>query len=347
MHFVDQVDVLVVAGEGGDGAIAFRKEMFVPFGGPAGGNGGDGGDIIFETDPGLGTLLDFRYKAKITAKDGENGRGKDQYGKGAEDVRVRVPVGTQIFDQESGKLISDLTEPYQSLVVAKGGKGGRGNMHFATPFDRAPKRAEPGEPGERKQLRLVLKLIADVGILGFPNVGKSTFISVVSRAKPKIADYPFTTLVPNLGVASHGTTSNGDQRSFVIADIPGLIEGASSGAGLGTRFLRHVERCKVLLHVITPTLSQHSEDQEGLIDPKEAFAILMEELKTFDPELAKRPMVVALSKTDLPHVKEMVPDLKKYFSKKKIKLIPFSAATHEGVQDVLGALADIVYPEES
>src|SRR5690606_24846157 len=221
MRFVDEVEVEAIAGDGGNGCVAFRREKYRPFGGPSGGDGGKGGDVVLLADERLGTLMDFRFRRRLVAASGEHGRGRDQYGKGGEDLVVRVPVGTQVFDAESGALLADLDAPEQSVVIARGGRGGRGNMHFATPTDRAPRRAEPGEPGERKRLRFELKLLADVGRLGYPNVGKSTFIARVSRARPKIADYPFTTLAPNLGVVHRDL-----DRSFVVADIPGLIEGA-------------------------------------------------------------------------------------------------------------------------
>jgi len=248
VQFVDEVEIEVEAGRGGDGCVAFRREKYRPLGGPSGGDGGDGGSVSLRADPRLGTLVDLRYRRLIKAKSREPGRGKDQYGRGAEDVRVRVPVGTQVFDVASGELVADLTVPDAPVVVARGGRGGRGNIHFVTPYDRAPRRAEEGRPGESRRLRLELKLLADVGVVGFPNAGKSTFIARVSRARPKIADYPFTTLVPNLGVVRLG-----EERSFVIADIPGLIEGAHEGRGLGDRFLGHVERCGALLHLVDGT----------------------------------------------------------------------------------------------
>jgi GTP-binding protein len=326
VRFVDSCEVRVVAGRGGNGCVAFRREKFVPHGGPSGGDGGKGGDVVLVGDPGMSTLLDLTYQHTLKAEGGEPGRGKDQYGAAGEDLVVRVPVGTQVFDRKTGALLVDLTQAHERAVLAKGGTGGRGNIHFATPYDRAPRRAEPGEAGEELDVRFELKVLADVGLLGFPNAGKSTFIRAVSRARPKVADYPFTTLVPHLGVVSMG-----EHESFVIADIPGLIPGASAGAGLGIQFLKHVERTRALLHLIT---LDPGEDR----DPMKDYLALRAELKKFDPKLAKRPEVVALSKADLTEVRDAYPALKKAFAKKKIPLHLFSAATGDGVREVLLAL---------
>ena len=334
MRFVDSCKVRVVAGDGGNGAIAFRREKYIPFGGPSGGDGGDGGDVVLKVDVGLSTLLDVQYSATLRADDGENGQGSDCYGKGAEDLVIRVPAGTQVFDFETEKLVADMTEPGTEVIVAKGGKGGRGNIHFATPFDRAPRKAESGEPGEHKTLRLDLKVMADVGLLGFPNAGKSTFVAAVSRARPKVADYPFTTLVPQLGVVKIG-----QEASFVIADIPGLIPGASEGAGLGIQFLKHVERTRALLHLIT---LDHGEGR----DPMKDYTALRKELAKFDEELAARPEIVALSKADVSEVREAYPALKAKFKRKKIELRLVSAATGEGVKETLDALYALVENEE-
>ena len=340
MKFVDSSEVKVVAGSGGNGCVAFRRERYIPHGGPAGGDGGKGGDVIFATDPGLSTLVDLTYAHTLEAKKGENGRGKDQYGRAGADLLVRVPLGTQVFDAESGDLLFDLDSEEATTVIARGGKGGRGNIHFASSFDRAPRRAEPGEPGVERKLRLELKVMADVGLLGFPNVGKSTFIRAVSRARPKVADYPFTTLTPHLGVVSVGTPSGARQRwekgtSFVIADIPGLIPGAADGAGLGIRFLKHVERTRALLHLVT------LDPAEGR-DPVEDYVAIMKELARFDPELAKRPQIVAMTKADLPDVKEAYAAVKAQFKRKKIDLRLVSAATTEGIQPLIRELFTLV-----
>ena len=323
VRFVDEITLEVQGGRGGDGSVAMRREKYKPLGGPAGGDGGDGGDVVFEADTRLTTLFDLKYKRVFRAQDGEHGRGKDQYGKGGEALIVRVPVGAQVFDAESGELLADLDEPEQRFTAAAGGRGGRGNMHFATPTDRAPMRAEPGEPGAQRKLRMELKLLADVGIVGFPNVGKSTLISAISRARPKVADYPFTTLVPNLGVVSRG-----EQRSFVVADIPGLIEGAADGAGLGHRFLKHIERTRVLLILVsvdpTPGRSMTYD-----------LAALQRELERFDPELAARPTLIAVSKLDLPEVREALPDFQAAISAQGVETHAFCAATREGLEELL------------
>jgi GTP-binding protein len=330
VKFVDSCNVDLVAGSGGNGVVAFRREKFVPFGGPAGGDGGRGADIVFVADEGLGTLLDLTYGRTIRGMHGEHGQGADCYGRAAKEVLVRVPVGTQVFNRETNELLYDLDEPKKRVVVAKGGKGGRGNIHFATPFDRAPRRAEPGEPGEELKLRLELKVMADVGLLGFPNVGKSTFIRAVSRAQPKVADYPFTTLTPHLGMVRVG-----DEATFVLADIPGLIPGASEGAGLGHRFLKHVERCRALLHLVT---LDATEDREPLAD----YEALQNELRKFDPELAARPQLVAMTKADLPEVREAYEKLRPKFAKKKIDLKLVSSATGEGVRPLAIELYKLV-----
>ena len=332
MRFVDEVEVEVIAGDGGNGCIAFRREKFRPFGGPSGGDGGRGGSVILVADTRMGTLMDFHYRRKLAAKGGENGRGRDQYGKAGDDLEVRVPVGTQVFDIDEGTLLADLEHPEARIVIAQGGRGGRGNIHFTTSTDRAPRKSEPGVPGERLQLRFELKLLADVGLLGFPNVGKSTFIARVSRARPKIADYPFTTLTPNLGVVSRDV-----DRSFVVADIPGLIEGAAEGAGLGHRFLKHVERCRVLLHLL-------SVDPDPEREPGRDFVTLMSELRRFDPELAARPMIVAVSKVDLPDAASCVEDVTASLRAQGYEgpVLELSAVTGAGIERALDALEGLL-----
>lgn len=330
MQFVDEVELEVVAGNGGNGCVAFRREKFKPLGGPMGGDGGKGGDVVLHAHDRLATLLDLAYRRKIKAQHGEPGRGKDQFGAAGDDYVLLVPVGTQVYDAETGALLADLDEHDKKVVIAKGGRGGRGNMRFATPTDRAPRHAEEGEPGERFQLRMELKLLADVGVVGFPNVGKSTFIAAVSRARPKIADYPFTTLVPNLGVASLG-----EERSFVIADIPGIIEGAAEGAGLGIRFLKHVERNRVLLHVL-------SVDPDPERDPVGDFDVLQRELAEFSPLLAERPMLVALAKADLPEAQDVRAEVEAAMKERGYALHVFSSATREGVDELLLALEGLL-----
>ncbi len=333
VKFVDSCEVKVVAGKGGNGAVAFRREKFVPFGGPAGGDGGRGGDVVLRVDPGLTTLLDLIYAHTLRADDGENGQGKDCYGHAGKDLVCRVPAGTEVRDSATGDLIVDMAESAADTVIARGGRGGRGNIHFATAEDRAPRRAEQGEPGQERALRLELKVMADVGLLGFPNVGKSTFIRACSKARPKVADYPFTTLVPHLGVVRVG-----DESSFVVADIPGLIPGAADGAGLGIRFLKHVERTRALLHLVS------LDPGEGR-DPVADYDALRKELRRFDPELAKRPTIVALSKADITEVKDAYPELKARFKRKKLDLRLVSAATGEGVRELVYALAALIAPK--
>ncbi|MEO0326374.1 MAG: GTPase ObgE, partial [Myxococcota bacterium] len=326
MQFVDEVLIDAIAGDGGNGCVAFRREKFLPLGGPSGGDGGRGGDVVIVAEERYHTLLDLQYRRVFRAQRGEDGRGKDQYGKGGRDAVLPVPVGTQVYDAETDELLADLSTPGERHVIARGGHGGRGNIHFASSKDRAPRRAGSGGEGEKRALRLELKLIADVGVVGFPNVGKSTFIAAVSRAKPKIADYPFTTLTPNLGVVSLGT-----DRSFVVADVPGIIEGAAEGAGLGLRFLRHVERNRILLHVL-------SVDPDPEREPLRDLAVMEAELARFSPTLASRPTLVALSKADLPEVKALAPALAEALAAKGKTLHVFSAATGEGVQPLLIAL---------
>lgn len=322
--FVDIAKIKIKAGDGGDGAVAFHREKYVAAGGPDGGDGGKGGDVVFVVDDNLSTLADFRYKRKYTAKNGENGRGSRQYGKKAPDLEIRVPRGTVIREVNSGAVMADMSKT-ERFVAAKGGKGGWGNMHFATPTRQVPRFAKPGMPGEEWEISLELKLLADVGLLGYPSVGKSSLISVVSQAKPKIGDYHFTTLVPNLGVVSMG-----EGNSFVIADIPGLIEGASEGIGLGHAFLRHVERCRLLVHIVD--VSGH----EGR-DPIEDFEKINEELVKFNPELAKRPQIVAGNKIDMAEP-EQIEAFKRYVEAKGYEYYSICAPICEGTQELMNAV---------
>jgi GTP-binding protein len=326
MKFVDEVEVLVHAGDGGRGCVAFLREKYRPHGGPAGGDGGDGGDVVFVVDPGLTTLLDLTYHPIVKAGRGEHGRGKQQYGKRGADHDIRVPCGTLVYDAETGDLLADLRTPHQRCVVAHGGRGGKGNMHFATPTHQTPRFAQPGQPGEERRLRLELHLMADVGIVGFPNAGKSTLISRVSAARPRIADYPFTTLVPHLGVVRHD-----EEGSFVLADIPGLIEGAHRGHGLGDRFLRHVSRTALIIHLF---------DASGLSgrDPLVDYETINAELRAFDPALAAKPQIVVANKLDLAEARERLPSLQAALAAGGIELWPISAATGEGVPALMRAV---------
>jgi GTP-binding protein len=327
VQFIDEALIHVKAGDGGDGSAAMRREDGVPRGGPSGGDGGDGGSVIVVADSRMASLLDFKYRRHYKADRGEDGRNKDQYGAAAPDLTIKVPVGTVLIDQETNEPIADLDEGGATFVLAKGGIGGKGNIHFKTPWNQAPRTAEPGTPGQEKTIRLELKLLADVGLLGYPNVGKSTFISRVSRARPKVADYPFTTLVPNLGVVRLS-----DERTFVIADIPGLIEGAADGAGLGHQFLRHVERCRVLLHIVEATFTTGPERT-----PLSDFDVINRELAQYAPELAKKPQIVVLNKVDAIDPKD-VAEYHREFAERGIELHPMSAATGEGLDKALELL---------
>src|SRR5690625_1390891 len=325
--FVDEVKVNVKAGDGGNGIAAFRREKYVPKGGPAGGDGGNGGDIIFEVDEGLNTLLDFRYNRHFKAARGENGMSKGKHGKNAEPLVVFVPPGSVVYDDETGETIADLVTNGQQAVIVKGGRGGRGNIRFASARNPAPNLSENGEPGEEKDIRVELKLMADVGLVGYPSVGKSTLLSVVSAAKPKIAAYHFTTLTPNLGVVDVG-----DMRSFVMADLPGLIEGAHEGVGLGHQFLRHVERTRVLVHVIDMAGS------EGR-DPYDDYLKINAELKKYDKSIIDKPQIIAANKMDLPNANELLKQFKEKLTD-DIPIYPISAYTHDGTRQLLFAVAD-------
>jgi GTP-binding protein len=333
MKFVDEVRIFVKAGDGGNGAVAFRREKFIERGGPSGGDGGDGGSVVFEASSQLTTLLDYRYQQHHRAKGGEHGMGSDCNGRASEDMVLKVPVGTLIKDANSEELLADLSEDGQRFVAAKGGRGGLGNMNFASSTRQTPRFAQDGTPGEELTLRLELKLLADVGLLGYPNAGKSTFISRVSKARPKVADYPFTTLVPNLGVVAYK-----DHLSFVMADIPGIIEGASEGVGLGHQFLRHVERCKVLVHLL-----DMGAEGEGR-DPLKDFDVLNRELAKYSPELATKPQVVAANKLDLTHAREeRLEPLTKALRARGIQVFPVSCATGEGMGPLMDAVAEVLF----
>lgn len=325
--FVDEVEIKVEAGDGGDGCTAFRREKFIEMGGPYGGNGGHGSDIIFRVDEGLHTLLDLRYQKIIKGAKGENGKGKNQHGKGAEALIVKVPQGTVVTDLETGLIIADLSRKDQQEIIAKGGRGGRGNTAFKTQTNTAPNYSEHGEEGERKNLKIEVKMLADVGLVGLPSVGKSTIISMISRSKPKIAAYHFTTLTPNLGV-----TKSSDGRSFVVADLPGLIKGASEGEGLGDKFLRHIERTRVIAHVIDMSAS------EGR-DPYEDYVLINDELKKFNPKLLEKPQIIIANKMDIPTAKE---NLEKFKEKVRCEIFEVSAATNTGLQKVVDYLADLL-----
>ncbi|MFJ7826911.1 GTPase ObgE [Psychrobacillus sp. NPDC096623] len=327
--FVDHVKVYVKGGDGGDGMVGFRREKYVPLGGPAGGDGGNGGDVIFQVEEGLRTLMDFRYKRIFKADRGVHGGSKNMHGANADDLIIKVPPGTVVKNEETGEVIADLVEHGQKAVIARGGRGGRGNSRFATPANPAPELSEKGEPGFELNVELELKVLADVGLVGFPSVGKSTLLSVVSAAKPKIAPYHFTTIVPNLGMVE-----TEDHRSFAMADLPGLIEGAHEGVGLGHQFLRHIERTRVIVHVI---------DMSGMEgrDPYEDYLTINEELKQYNLRLTERPQIVVANKMDMPDSEENL----KVFKEKvgsDIKVFPISAISRQGLQELLFAVADLL-----
>ena len=332
--FIDRAKIKVMAGSGGNGVTAFRREKFVPRGGPSGGDGGKGGDVWLESDESLNTLLHLRYNPEHHAERGRHGEGSNRHGRDGADVIVKVPVGTQVFDADSGELLHDFTDVSQRFLAAKGGKGGWGNAHFATPTRQAPRFHYSGRPGEERELQLELKLIADVGLIGFPNAGKSTLISVISAAKPKIADYPFTTLEPNLGVVDLG-----DFRTFVVADIPGLIEGASDGAGLGDRFLRHVERTKMLLHLVdVSSLSGR--------DPVEDYEIINRELAKYNKELAERQQVIVATKIDALDEPDRLESLRQKAADDRRDFLAISSVTGQGVKELVGLIASRLSPKD-
>ncbi|NLO97386.1 MAG: GTPase ObgE [Peptococcaceae bacterium] len=326
--FYDRAKIYVKAGDGGSGAVSFRREKYVPYGGPNGGDGGRGGNIILEADEGLRTLVDYRYRKHYKADRGEHGQGKNMHGKSAEDLILKLPVGTLVKDADTGEILADLVKHGQQVVIARGGRGGRGNARFVSNTNKAPTVAEKGEPGEERWLLLELKLLADVGLVGFPNVGKSTLISKVSAARPKIANYHFTTLVPNLGVVKV------EDESFVMADIPGIIEGAHAGAGLGHEFLRHIERTRLLLHVIDISGS------EGR-DPWEDFQVINRELKQYSPTLAERPMIIVPNKMDLHNAEQNLKRFKELIQD-KYEIFPISAVTGQGIRELLHRIIQIL-----
>lgn len=330
--FLDEVKIFVRSGDGGNGLVAFRREKYVPKGGPAGGDGGRGANVVFIVDEGLRTFMDYRYQKKFVAPNGENGMSKGMHGRKSKDLYLKVPPGTVIRDTDTGEVLADLVEHEQEVVVARGGRGGRGNCRFATPSNPAPEIAENGEPGEERNLTLELKLMADVGLVGFPSVGKSTLLSITSKAKPKIADYHFTTLAPNLGVVE-----TKDHRSFVMADLPGLIEGASQGVGLGHQFLRHIERTKVIVHVVDMSATDGR-------DPYEDYKIINQELAEYNMRLLERPQVVVANKMDIPVASDNLKEFKKQLEKdgEEVDIVEISAFTRSNIDNLLYKISDIL-----
>ena len=332
--FVDQVAIIAQAGDGGDGCSSFRREKYVPLGGPDGGDGGRGGDVVLETDPNLTTLIDLRYQKTYRAEHGNPGKGKQMTGKSGKNLLIRLPPGTLVKDKDSGELLVDLKEAHQQYIVAKGGNGGHGNLHFQSSTQRAPRKLEPGWPGGSRNLFLELKLLADVGIMGFPNAGKSTLISKISNARPKIADYPFTTLVPNLGVVRLA-----EGESFVAADIPGLIEGAHTGKGLGHQFLKHIERTHLLLHLIDFS----DLDKDAILS---RYHKLQLELKRFSPELAQKPQILVATKADDPQSQQNILDLQSSMAELNPSFFMISSLTGEGIQTLLWKIKEGLSREE-
>lgn len=328
MQFIDEARIFVKSGKGGDGCVSFRREKFVAKGGPNGGDGGNGGDVIIAADGQMNSLLDHRYKKHYNAKNGENGRGKDQHGKNGADLIVPVPIGTIVKNLETEEILGDLTENNQQIVVAKGGRGGKGNARFTSSTNQAPRFATEGKDGEEFEIGLELKILADVGILGFPNAGKSTLISKISAAKPKIADYPFTTLVPNLGVVEYG-----DYKTFIIADIPGIIEGAHEGVGLGIQFLRHVERTHILIHMLDLT---PDTDRNPIDDYKK----MNKELRLYSEELAKKPQIIVLNKIDIADAEDISLKIENYFKDIGIEVYKISAITGKGTKELIYKVAE-------
>jgi GTPase len=331
--FVDEAKIRVKAGDGGNGCMAFRREKFVPRGGPSGGDGGRGGDVIMESSERHNTLVHFRFNPEYKAERGRHGEGSNKTGREGDDVVLSVPVGTIVYDELTGETVHDFSNPDDRVVIARGGRGGRGNAQFATSVHQAPREHEQGFPGEERALRLELKLLADVGLVGYPNAGKSTLISRISAARPKIADYPFTTLQPNLGVVAVGDTPG--ERSFLVADIPGLIEGASEGAGLGTQFLRHIERTRLLAHLVDVS------DSSGRPDPVQDFEVITRELANFGEGLDSKPTIVVATKIDAVNPEKLT-KLKRYAKRKKLDFYAISAVTGEGIDELKFAMADRV-----
>jgi GTP-binding protein len=331
--FIDSATIRVKAGNGGNGCMAFRREKFVPRGGPSGGDGGKGGDVIMESSERHNTLVHFRFNPEYKAERGRHGEGSNKTGREGVDITLKVPVGTIVYDEETGDKVWDFSKPDERMVIAHGGRGGRGNARFATSTHQAPREHEEGRPGEERVFRLELKLLADVGLVGYPNVGKSTLISRISAARPKIADYPFTTLEPNLGVVAVGDKR--EEISFVVADIPGLIEGAHEGAGLGTQFLRHIERTRLLVHLVDVS------DASGRPDAIQDVEVILGELDSFGAHLAEKPMLMVASKIDVAN-KNKIAKLKQYCKKKKLHLFPISAVTGEGIEKLKFAMAEKV-----
>jgi GTPase len=329
--FIDEVTIYVKAGDGGNGILAFRREKFVPRGGPSGGDGGRGGDVVLVASKDYNTLLHFRFNPEHKAQRGRHGEGSNRTGRDGASIDVPVPVGTVVYDAANGDLLHDFTRDGDRFVVARGGRGGRGNQHFATPTHQAPTEHEPGHPGEEKRLRLELKLLADIGLVGFPNAGKSTLISRISAARPKVADYPFTTLEPHLGVVSLD-----DQRTFVVADIPGLIEGAHEGHGLGTRFLRHVERTKLLAHLVDVS------DANGR-EPVHDFGVVMQELASFSEDLAAKPMIVVATKLDAAQDPERIESLRRLAADRGLAFYEISSVTGQGIPELKRAMGELIF----
>jgi GTP-binding protein len=331
--FIDEAKIRVAAGNGGNGCMAFRREKFVPRGGPSGGDGGRGGDVVMEASERHNTLVHFRFNPEHKAERGEHGMGSNCTGQDGRDVVLKVPVGTVVYDEATGERVHEFTTPDERIIIAKGGRGGRGNQHFATPTHQAPRHHEPGREGEQRHLRLELKLLADVGLVGYPNVGKSTLISVISAARPKIANYEFTTLEPNLGVATIGEPPN--EESFVVADVPGLIEGAHLGHGLGTQFLRHIERTRMLVHLVDVS------DASGRTDPVKDFGVIMNELESFGAGLIDKPMLLVAAKIDVANPKKLE-KLRKFAERKHLPFAEISAVTGAGVQKLKYTIGKMV-----